>query len=55
VLNEAEAARRDGVSALRVFFARLIARGYRIDGVLVPDSIDVDRPSDVVVAERLLQ
>jgi len=55
VLSEADAARRDGVSALRTFFARLIERGYRIDGVLMPDSIDVDRPSDVVEAERLLQ
>ena len=55
VLNEADAARRDGVAALRTFFARLIERGYRIDGVPMPDSIDVDRPSDVVVAERLFQ
>jgi len=55
VLNEADLARRQGVSALRAFLGRLIDRGYRIDGVVMPDSIDVDRPSDVVVAERLLQ
>jgi NDP-sugar pyrophosphorylase family protein len=55
VLNEAPGARRDGVAALRMFLARLTERGYRIDGVVMPDSIDVDRPSDVVVAERLLQ
>ena len=33
----------------------LIERGYRIAGVVVPEAIDVDRPCDVVVAERLLQ
>jgi NDP-sugar pyrophosphorylase family protein len=55
VLDEAEGARRDGVAALRMFLGRLAERGYRIDGVVMPDSIDVDRPSDVAVAERLLQ
>jgi NDP-sugar pyrophosphorylase family protein len=55
VLGEADRARRQGVSALRAFLGLLIERGYRIDGVVMPDSIDVDRPSDVVVAERLLQ
>jgi NDP-sugar pyrophosphorylase family protein len=55
VLDEADLARRHGVSALRAFLGRLIERGYRIDGVVMPDSIDVDRPCDVVVAERLLQ
>jgi NDP-sugar pyrophosphorylase family protein len=55
VLDEADLARRDAEPALRTFLARLLARGYRIDGVVMPDSIDVDRPSDVVVAERLLQ
>jgi NDP-sugar pyrophosphorylase family protein len=55
VLDEADLARRQGVCALRAFLGRLIERGYRIDGVVMPDSIDVDRPSDVVVAERLLQ
>jgi NDP-sugar pyrophosphorylase family protein len=55
VLNEADLARRHGVSALRAFLGRLIERDYRIDGVVMPDSNDVDRPSDVVVAERLIQ
>jgi NDP-sugar pyrophosphorylase family protein len=55
VLDEADAARRDGVAALRTLLGRLAERGYRIDGVVMPDSIDVDRPSDVAVAERLLQ
>jgi choline kinase len=54
ILAEADAARRDGLDALRKLFERLLARGYRLDGVTMPDSIDVDRPVDVASAERLL-
>lgn len=55
VLGEADAARREGVPALRAFLSRLLASGYRINGVLMPDSIDVDRPADVVLAEQRLR
>jgi NDP-sugar pyrophosphorylase family protein len=54
ILKEADSARRNGLSALRSFLARLLACGYPIDGVLMPDSIDVDRPQDVSMAEHLL-
>src|SRR5207249_7242404 len=55
ILREADAARRDEVSALRAFFARLLARGYPMVGIAVPQSIDVDRPHDVDAADHLLK
>ena len=55
ILREADAARRDGVDALRGFLGRLLARGYRLHGVPSPDSIDVDRPPDVDAAEAFLR
>ena len=55
ILREADEARADGVGALRVFLGRLLARGYRIDGVPVPESVDVDRPGDVAAAEHFLR
>lgn len=55
ILREADEARRDGVGALRIFLERLLARGYRLDGIPSPASIDVDRPPDVVAAEDLLR
>ena len=54
ILREAEAARRDGLEALRAFFGRLLARGYPIAAVRVPPSVDVDRPADVAAAEEFL-
>jgi NDP-sugar pyrophosphorylase family protein len=55
ILAEADAARRDGLGALRAFFGRLLARGYPIAGVRVPPSIDVDRPVDVAAAEVFMK
>ncbi len=55
ILREADEARRDGVSALRVFLERLLARGYRLDGIVSAASIDVDRPPDVEAAEAFLR
>jgi NDP-sugar pyrophosphorylase family protein len=55
ILREADEARRDNLTALRGFLARLLARGYRIDGVRVAESVDVDRPADVDAAEAFLQ
>jgi hypothetical protein len=55
VRAEADAARRAGLSSLRAFFGWLLERGYRLEAVLVPEGIDVDRPSDVRAAEALLR
>jgi NDP-sugar pyrophosphorylase family protein len=55
VLREADEARHDGVGALRLFFERLVARGYRFQAVPVAGGIDVDRPADVRAAETFLK
>jgi len=55
VLREADEARRDGVTALRAFLGRLLARGFRINAVPVAPGIDVDRPSDIHAAEAFLK
>lgn len=55
VLREADEARHDGVGALRLFFERLLARGYRVQAVPVAGGIDVDRPADVRAAETFLK
>jgi len=55
VLREADEARHDGVGALRLFFERLLARGYRLHAVPVAGGIDVDRPADVRAAETFLK
>lgn len=54
ILREAESARHDGLSALRHFLARLLERGYRIDALRIGNSIDVDRPTDIIAAENFL-
>jgi NDP-sugar pyrophosphorylase family protein len=55
ILREAEAARRDGIDALRNFLGRLLERGYPHAGIPIPSSIDVDRPADIETAEALLR
>jgi hypothetical protein len=55
VLAEADAARAEGLGALRLFLGRLLARGYRMAAIEVADSIDVDRPEDVAAAETFLR
>jgi NDP-sugar pyrophosphorylase family protein len=55
VLAEAQAARADGLLALRQFFARLVRRGYRVAGVEVPGGVDVDCPDDVEAAEAFVR
>jgi NDP-sugar pyrophosphorylase family protein len=55
ILREAEAARRDGVDALRTFLGRLLDRGYDLAGVPIAKSIDVDRPADIETAEAFLR
>ncbi|HVF71257.1 MAG TPA: NTP transferase domain-containing protein [Chthoniobacterales bacterium] len=54
ILSEAEAARRDGLDALRKFLGRLLERGYPLAGIPISKSIDVDRPPDVQIAETFL-
>ena len=55
ILREAEAARRDGLEALRNFLQRLLERGYEIAGIPISESIDVDRPADLAAAETFLR
>jgi NDP-sugar pyrophosphorylase family protein len=55
VLRDADAARTAQLGALREYFVRLFAAGFRFSGVCMPDSIDVDRDEDVIAAEQLLR
>src|SRR3954463_2974412 len=55
ILREAEAARQDGLEALRNFLQRLLERGYEIAGIPISESIDVDRPADLAAAEAFLR
>jgi hypothetical protein len=55
ILSEADAARRDGIDALRKFLARLLERGYPLAGIPISRSIDVDRPADIETAKIFLQ
>jgi NDP-sugar pyrophosphorylase family protein len=55
ILGEADAARRDGVDALRAFLGRLLDRGYHLAGIPIAESIDVDRPADIETAEAFLR
>jgi NDP-sugar pyrophosphorylase family protein len=55
ILREAEAARREGIDALRTFLGRLLDRGYHLAGIPMAQSIDVDRPDDIRTAEEFLR
>lgn len=55
ILREAERCRAQQVSALRSFFRHLFDNGYRLSGIQMADSVDVDRPADIAAAERLLR
>jgi len=55
ILREAEAARQDGLEALRNFLQRLLERGYEIAGIPISESIDVDRPADLAAAKAFLR
>lgn len=55
ILREADAARQDGVEALRTFLGRLLDRGYDLAGIPIAESIDVDRPADIETAEAFLR
>ena len=55
ILAEADTARGDGISALRLFLGRLLMRGYQIDAIPVEPGVDVDHPADVGAAESFLR
>ena len=55
ILREAEAARCEGVDALRTFLRRLLDHGYHLAGIPIAQSIDVDRPADIRTAEEFLR
>jgi hypothetical protein len=55
ILREAETARRDGLDALRTFLGRLLERGYKLSGIPITRSIDVDHPADIAEAETFLR
>jgi hypothetical protein len=55
ILREAEAARHDGVDALRTFLVRLLDRGYELFGIPITAAIDVDYPADIATAEAFLR
>ena len=55
ILLEADAARRDGVDALRIFLGRLLDRGYEIAGIPITETIDVDCPADIETATAFLR
>lgn len=55
ILHEAEAARQEGIDALRTFLGRLLDRGYHLAGIPIEESIDVDRPGDIGAAEAFLR
>jgi NDP-sugar pyrophosphorylase family protein len=55
ILREADAARRDGLDALRRFLARLLERGYPLAGIPIGTSIDVDHPTNLAEAEHFLR
>jgi NDP-sugar pyrophosphorylase family protein len=55
ILREAEAARRDGLDALRTFLGRLLDRGYKLTGIPIARAIDVDHPADIAEAETFLR
>jgi NDP-sugar pyrophosphorylase family protein len=45
---------RDGVERMRGFLQRLVAQGARVATVEVEKIIDLDRPSDLLEANRWL-
>jgi NDP-sugar pyrophosphorylase family protein len=54
ILREANAILDQGQPALRKFFGHLRQTGYRLYGLPMPCSVDVDRPQDLETAERFL-
>ena len=55
IFHLVESARRSGLSALRQFLGLLLDRGYRLYGIPVSKTVDVDYPEDIDTAERYLK
>jgi NDP-sugar pyrophosphorylase family protein len=55
ILKEKEKALGSGFTALRQYLGYLLKYGYRFYGVPLPPVVDVDRPQDIQVAEKLLE
>ena len=55
VYDHVDEARRRNLTALREFLGLLVEQGSPLHGFRVGDSVDVDRPEDVAVAERFLK
>jgi len=55
IFAEIDAARRARCSALRQFLGHLLARGYRLEAERIANTVDVDRPADVAVAEAFVR
>lgn len=54
IFAEVDAARRENFTALRQFLRHLVRRDYRLYGVPVEKTVDVDRPEDLEVAEAFV-
>jgi NDP-sugar pyrophosphorylase family protein len=55
IFTETGVARAERFTALRQFLGHLLARGYRMAGVRVAKTVDVDRPEDIAVAEAYVR
>jgi HAD superfamily hydrolase (TIGR01549 family) len=55
ILGEAGPARDDRLISLRQFLLRLLERGYFLRAVPIANSIDVDRPADIIAAQELVR
>jgi len=55
IFAEIGAARDARFTALRQFLGHLLDQGYRLEGVSVPKTVDVDRPEDVRTAEEFVR
>jgi NDP-sugar pyrophosphorylase family protein len=54
IFTEIEAARRANFTALRHFLHHLVRQDYRLYGVPVEKTVDVDRPEDITAAEAFV-
>jgi len=55
VFAEIDAARAARYGALRQYLHHLFARGYRMHGVRIGKTVDVDRPQDIATAEAFVR
>jgi NDP-sugar pyrophosphorylase family protein len=55
VFAQIEAARAARLSALRQWLGALLSAGYRLEGVPIGKTLDVDRPADIAAAEAFVR